>query len=275
VVTVAASTPAAADAVLVLGSASSADTIASHLVAAGHTVTRNSSDSVPSFLTPYASVWVHTLTTLSFTDLVRLEAFVEAGRGVYINGELAGCCLNTSANADALVNATVTGAGSILVGDGSFSGVAVSNPTAVDGITQTPHVPISLSISGGGRILGVAAANQVASLPGGHVVAAAWRDADMVSGQGRLVVVGDSNWVSASDPSTDEWVANFQRFLMPDSDGDGVPDLSDLCPIVPAPTADGCPAAVPTLPLPWLALLVALLVAGVPAIRRGRAQRRT
>ena len=41
-----------------------------------------------------------------------------------------------------------------------------------------------------------------------------------------------------------------------DTDGDGVPNSSDRCPTVPAPTADGCPLSTPPLPPPVLGVAV-------------------
>jgi len=280
------SQPALGANVLVAGSAPGASTIKVYLESLGHSVTYFSVDTLPTSLAPYSAVWVHTTNSLGVDNLLRLEAFVESGRGVYINGEHGLCCAEASANGDLLVDLTVAGSGSIIVGGGFSSGSLNGSPnaTAVGGITQTPYAPPHMALAGAGNILGVAAGNQLIT-SAGNVLAAAWSDADMASGAGRIVIVMDSNWIASGDIWVDEWVANLQHFLQgPDSDGDGIPDVTDsctdsdddgfgdpghpidtcdpdACPSVPGVAPDGCAVAVPALSAGWRLLLGVILVA--------------
>lgn len=289
----AATHPALAATILVAGSASGASTIGALLTNQGHSVTLSASDTLPTSLAAYSTVWVHTIEALSSSDLTKLEAFVESGRGVYINGERAGCCAGESANADVLVASTVAGAAAITVGNGFSSGTlnGTPNPAAVGGLTQTPYAPTHMALFGAGGIAGAATVNQLIT-GAGQVLAAAWSDADMVSGAGRIVVIMDSNWIGFSDEWEDEWIANLQTFLQsPDSDGDGVPDDSDpctdtdgdgfgdpghpantctldACPSVAGVAPDGCVAAIPALSAGGRALLgLILLVLATPVAR--------
>ena len=218
-----AGSPALADSVLLAGTGAENATIRTHLENAGHSVTQWVSDTIPANLAVFDTVWVNTISALSVTDLTRLEVFVEGGKGVYLNGEHSGCCPGSSANGEALVNATVTGGATILIGAGcaAFSGNATPNSMAVNGITITPHAPTHMTLAGAGCIAGAASANQVLSAAGA-VVAAAWRDSDMAGGKGRIVVVMDSNWAGTGDPWTDEWVVNLEHFL-----GRGIDIFSD------------------------------------------------
>jgi hypothetical protein len=209
-----AGSPALADSVLLAGASFESAALRAHLESAGHSVTQSFNDSIPVNLAGFDTVWVNTINALLVADLARLEAFVEGGRGVYLNGEHSGCCAGASANGEALVNATVTGSATIVIGTGcaSFSGNAIPNTMAVNGIATTPHAPTHMTLAGAGCISGAASANQVLSAAG-EVVAAAWRDGDMAGGRGRIVVVMDSNWPGSGDPWTDEWVVNLQHFL--------------------------------------------------------------
>ncbi len=210
-----AASPASADRVLLAGAEAGIGhgTIQAHLQSLGHTVTRSDSDVLPASLAPFDSVWVHTLAALSASDIAALQTFVQSGKGVYLNGDRSAAAPG-NANAQSLVNATVSGGATIAIGSGACPFVFNGNPNAaaVNAVATTPYAPAYMAFAAAGCIAGAATANQLIAGSGG-IRAAAWRDGDMLLGRGRIAIVMDPLWAGLGDGWIDEWVGNLQQFL--------------------------------------------------------------
>lgn len=170
---------------------------------------------LPEDLTPYQSAWfLDAFDPLSPAEQKRLIGFVESGRGLYLSGERT-CCEALNATVELVVNGLVVGGNVQVGGLGDIAGPYFVNPNAKHKVGIKPNVLEVFNASGpGGMALpaGQSAANVFARGAADTPIGAVWSCDDLVSGNGRLVVLMDSDWVANTDAR--ELVDNVQRFLI-------------------------------------------------------------
>jgi len=183
------------------------------LEALGHAVITSASADVP-VLDGFDTVWhVGAFLPLSATSTVRLVEFVKAGGGLHLTGERP-CCDPLNESLDVVIASLVLGGSSITVGgQGDVVGPYSFNPLAAGGVTTGPNVLTTWNGAGVGAISGVSGA-KVLAIGSGAAVGAVWGSADLVGGAGRLSILMDGNWFSASGSSA--VVQNLQTFLAPE-----------------------------------------------------------
>ena len=172
------------------------------------------SSEVPTDLSGYKSVWVvMAYTGLTPAEQIQLADYVRRGGRLYLTGERP-CCEILNQTVAPVINSLIRGGGVTVGGLGDIDGGFTINPNAAGQIALTPN-PLTAFFPGGpggmAGLGGVAGRNVLAS-NGSIPVAGVWDESDMVSGQGRLVVVMDIDWLRFSKRT--ELVANVQMFLV-------------------------------------------------------------
>lgn len=236
---------ASAASIAVFGDRFERDYLAAELTAQGHSV--NNTAALPSDLSAFDTIWhVGAFTPLSSAVQSQLNAFLAAGKGIFLTGERP-CCDALNTSIQSVVNANLK-SGSVQIGSlGDIPGPYTYNPTALGNIGAgvsgwVPSAPGGISGVSGDNVL-------VRSTATGTTVAAAWNDDDFING-GRLAVFMDVNWLYGIDSAESDVIAATQEFLYDGYVGPN-PDVS----AVPLPAAG------------WL-LLGGL--GGIAALRRRR-----
>jgi hypothetical protein len=192
------------------------------LTGAGYAV--DVSTKLPRSLVQYKAVWFLDTNGLDSNEESELEAFVNAGHGLYLTGERP-CCVALDTADSAVINALVAGGGVQAGGandadDGSAPESV--NTTAPDDVAMNPNVLTTWTPNDPGSMSGVAPAQTLTSTTFDNVTmptGAVWDGSSMVSGQGRLAVLMDINWLETQfwDPTTaPEMAVNLERFLLSD-----------------------------------------------------------
>lgn len=192
------------------GDGTGMDNISAQLTAEGDHVTEQATPGLPADLSAYGQIWHFGVEEPSDADVTTLETFISSGGSVFLTGEWGTGWDNpedqTILDATADQNLTVNG-------DDEDGGTDLAvNPTAIDGITQTPAAVTSFTGQHVGGLSGVAAINTVVTNQVGDPMAAAWT----LPGGGRVVVVMDVNWAESSilDPDTmPQFTTNIGAFL--------------------------------------------------------------
>ena len=219
--------------ILVFGTYSSKDDLASTLQSLGHTVTNTTS--LPADLSPYQTIWhVSAFTPLTGAEQAQLAAFLASGGGLHLTGERP-CCESQNASITTFLNSVVTGGGITAGGQGDIYSVNNTygtpynvNPSAVGGLASTPNSISALYLAASGGIAGVSGDNVLAVGYQSVPVGAAWDSNDLVGNAGRLTVVMDVNWFSFSYQLSDDTPAieNIQVFLQGGGGGGPPPNQS-------------------------------------------------
>jgi lysophospholipase L1-like esterase len=162
-------------------------------------------------LSRYSAVWSVTENRGYDSEaLARLEEYVAAGGRLYLGAAPAteGFATTDQELARALLMDT-----QITVNGSGDSATASFSSTALDGIAQQPNVLSQMPLHAAGEIYGVEPRNRFAS-DAGRIIGAAFDEADMASGRGRLVIY-DDEWAAADpDPSArNALLENIQDFL--------------------------------------------------------------
>jgi hypothetical protein len=180
------------------------------------------SSTLPASLMQYQAIWFIDTSPLSGTEETELEAFVNAGRGLFLTGERA-CCTPLD-DADGAVIDALVAAGGVQVGgptdaDDPTAPNAI-NTSVIDNLAFSPNVLTSWTPDEPGSISGVASENVLTSTGfGGQSAAtgAAWDGSSFTSGRGRLAILMDINWLETEfwDQTTAAQMAiNIERFLL-------------------------------------------------------------
>lgn len=149
-------------------------------------------------------------------DIPRLEDFINDGGGLYLTGERP-CCELLNQRVEEIVNQVVLD-GPIQVGGfgDPFDqyGTVATNPDAVGGVSTTPHEVPGIRVAAPGGMAGLSGANVLALTPAGVPIAGIW-DAEHLTGDGRLAVLMDINWLDsgARGPLANELVENLALYL--------------------------------------------------------------
>lgn len=205
-----------ADNILVFGTYPSKAQLVSTLTSLGHTVTNQ--NGLPADLSGYDSIWhVDAFAPLTAGQQSQLTAYLAAGGGVHLTGERP-CCEALNDSLQQFVNSVVT-SGGIQVGDlGDISGPYAINPSVTGSLASSPNA-VSVwipSASGGMGGLGNLPDPNIFATGNGDVpVGAAWTEADLVSGSGRLTLLMDTNWFSQPGSGDNYAITeNIQSFLI-------------------------------------------------------------
>ena len=192
------------------------------LTAAGYGV--STSSTLPKNLRQFKAIWFMDTSPLSSTEETELEAFVNAGHGLYLTGETDVCCGTLNQADTTLINALVSGGGVQVGGQGNADNATAPDPVtpnAIDDVALTPNVLTTWSSSDPGGIGGVVSPNVFTSTNFGGVptaTGAVWDGSDLTSGRGRLAILMDINWLETETPwnqSTATQIGvNLERFLM-------------------------------------------------------------
>ena len=181
------------------------------------------SSSLPKNLMQYKAIWFVDTNPLSGTEPTEFEAFVNAGRGLFLTGETDECCLALDSSDGTLINALVTGGGVQAGGLGyanSPNAANTVNGSSIDQVATNPNALTAWTPSGPGGIDGVGSTNVLTSTDfGGQPTAtgAVWDGTSLNGGVGRLAILMDINWLESEfwDQATaTQMVLNLGRFLM-------------------------------------------------------------
>lgn len=167
---------------------------------------------LPTDLSPYKAIWhVGAFAALTSSEIDRLKAFLGTGGGLHLTGERP-CCETLNASLQSLINGVVTGGGVSVGGKGDFASGFNFNPTAHGSITMTPNtLTVWYPLSPGG-MGGVSGANVLVTHQSGMVTGAVWGEPHLQGGKGRLTILMDVNWFSASSTAT-AIMRNIQNYL--------------------------------------------------------------
>ncbi|HLB20637.1 MAG TPA: GDSL-type esterase/lipase family protein [Solirubrobacteraceae bacterium] len=159
----------------------------------GYTVTV--SETLPPDLSPYTSVWVIRAFIALYPDEdIELAEYVKGGGRLYLTGTSATSSEEIN-ESDQIIAGAVLKNQQVLVGSqGASPDNLRFNPAAENGATRTPHLLNRFLANWPGRISGLRSRNILAS-DGTHAVGALFDERDMQSGQGRLVIYMDINWL--------------------------------------------------------------------------------
>jgi hypothetical protein len=190
------------------------------LTSAGYGVDEDST--LPTSLGQYKAIWYIDTNPLTSSEETELEAFVNAGHGLYLSGERP-CCEALNASDTSVIDDLVAGGGIQAGGQGDADdGTAPEavSPDAIDDVAETPNVLTSWTPNEPGGMTGVSSANVLTStnfdgesLPTGAV----WDGSDMTNGKGRLAILMNIPWLESQywDQTTATQMAvNLERFLM-------------------------------------------------------------
>lgn len=207
----------------------------------GHTVTTVPTlDSFPDDLDQFDTIWHMGFGALSADAQQRLIAYVQSGGGLYLTGISEVASINDGI--DNILNALLTG-GPYDAQASSESGLSIEasvyNPEALEGVTDGLSMQ---DIGIAGIILGIDQTENVL-LHGFetqtpemlHDIGGIWNEENMQSGNGRMILVMDHEWVSGVEEPI---VQVFHTFLAQDNpvdltcradcDNTGTVDFNDL-----------------------------------------------
>lgn len=160
----------------------------------------------------YSSVWSMTANR-GYTEeqLAQVEEYVSRGGRLYLGG--ISISSDTNVNVDQEIARDLVGNSQIRVLAGNSPDRAGFNEAALDGITQEPNQLAEIPQSAPGQIAGLELRSVLTHF-GRVVSSAAFDEADMVSGKGRLVIYTDE-WSNAELPPSlrNAFVENVQDFL--------------------------------------------------------------
>jgi hypothetical protein len=188
------------------GNSEPVDWTAQTLTATGYFVDKSAA--LPADLSSYRAVFYISTDPLSADDEAALARFTGSGGGVYLTGERPCCEALNSSDQDLLARVLTPAAGTGVtvggLGDAWYNrGPLPINPVVVGALADIPNTLSEVTVDAPGGMAGVPAANVLAAtaIPEGTPIAAAWDRAD-VTGNGRLVVFMDINWLEPSDGDT-------------------------------------------------------------------------
>jgi len=183
------------------------------------------SSSLPTNLKQYRAIWFLDTSPLTSTEETQLEAFVSAGRGVFLTGERPCTSCDALDNADgSVINNLVSGGGVQVGGLGDADNETAPNavtPNAIDRATVNPNVLTTWTPGGPGGMSGVAPANVLTATNFGSQptpTGALWDESSLIGGHGRLAILMDINWLETETPwdqtTATQMAVNLERFLM-------------------------------------------------------------
>lgn len=187
------------------------DNTAATLRELGLEVDRTSS--LPADLSPYSSLWyIGAYSGIPADAQTAVAAYVRAGGSAYLTGERP-CCESLNATVQSVLRATLRDQDVTVGGRGDIAGPFTFNGAAVDAIASEPNLLVDFvpdSPGGMDGLGGVSSANVFAS--NGQVpVGAAWTDADMQTGRGRIALLMDIDWLGYA--ARRRIIENIQNFL--------------------------------------------------------------
>ena len=168
---------------------------------------------LPSDLSGFGTVWhVGAFAPITESQQATLRSFLGNGGGLHLTGERP-CCEVLNASLTSFLRSTVEGGSGITVGgQGDINGPYTFNPGAKGGIAQslsaqgiTQWQPL-----GPGGVAGVGGANVLVTGASGAVVGAVWDHEDL-SGDGRITLLMDVNWIATA--SATEVIRSVNRFI--------------------------------------------------------------
>jgi len=199
--------------VLVFGDDARKNTAAAALTSLGHTVTNVTA--LPGSLTGFQVVFSFQIfSALTGPQQSELEAFIQAGNGVYFTGERP-CCDAANTSIGTILNALVSGGGITVGNQGDvFDSTYSFNPLAQGGITTTPNTLTSWSPSAPGKLSGVSGTHVLASGNLGSVVGGVWGASDLSGGVGAIAILMDIDWLNVGNTAGVQAIyANIMNFF--------------------------------------------------------------
>ncbi len=199
--------------VLVFGDDARKNTAAAALTSLGHTVTNVTA--LPGSLTGFQAVFSFQIfSALTGPQQSELEAFIQAGNGVYFTGERP-CCDAANTSIGTILNALVSGGGITVGNQGDvFDSTYSFNPLAQGGITTTPNTLTSWSPSAPGKLSGVSGTHVLASGNLGSVVGGVWGASDLSGGVGAIAILMDIDWLNVGNTAGVQAIyANIMNFF--------------------------------------------------------------
>jgi hypothetical protein len=180
------------------------------------------SANLPGNLNQYDAIWSVDDNPLTSTEQSELEAFVDAGHGVYLTGDHP-ATVSPDASDTSVIDALVAG-GAVTAG-GQGDADAPASPNAVnaslpDELSIVPNQLTAWTPRQPGGMSGVDASNIVSSTAFTGVATptgAAWDGSDMAGGHGRLAILMDINWLESEfwdQPTAVQMAVNLERFLL-------------------------------------------------------------
>jgi hypothetical protein len=202
--------------------------IRTRLATLGHTVTVRDDFGLPDTLAEMAqfnTIW-HLGRTASIPEAKQplLAAYLAAGGGLHLTGEnSASDTMNDSITA--FVRSVVNNGSGITVGrQGLITGIYGGNYFAVNenaagGVANSPNTVRVLELVGAGAIGGMSLSSPNVLVTGGYngdkVVGAIWTSNDLTTGEGKLSLIMDSDWLARLAGSNDnaKLIQNLQDQL--------------------------------------------------------------
>ncbi|MBS45119.1 MAG: hypothetical protein CMH83_18505 [Nocardioides sp.] len=174
---------------------------------------------VPEDLSQYSSIWeVEAYEGFDEGESQRVADYILDGGSVYMTGERP-CCEQLNDSVERVLDSVLFDE-DVQVGDAgdSPSSQFLVNPEALDDLAVNPNVIEYFHPSAPGRLQsaalsGVSSRNVFVRGDQGDVVAAAWRDNDMLSRQGRVVVIMDIDYLGGPVEEYSQVIENVATYL--------------------------------------------------------------
>lgn len=191
----------------------SSSNVASALQAAGYEVT--SGTELPAQPLDHGQIWVFGVYGAYPQGVLDgLANYMRQGGSVFINSEHS-CCDAINRGVDSLLDSVVLADVDVVTActDPCVSGATPLAGGARGDIDSTPNPGVSVHTDALGYYENVPGVNQLVVL-NGYVGGTVWGPSDMVTGKGRLVTLGDSNWANTSNIAINTpFVQNVAAFL--------------------------------------------------------------
>lgn len=177
------------------------------------------SATVPEEISQYQSIWeIEAYQGFDEEEASRVVDYVKAGGSLYMTGERP-CCEELNDSVESVLDQVLFDE-DVTVGDAgdSESSEFLVNPNAADGLAHNPNVLEYFHPDAPGRLQsaalqGVDSRNVFVRGNAGDVVAAAWRDNDMVTRKGRIVVIMDIDYLGRPYEEYSKVIENVVTFL--------------------------------------------------------------
>ena len=203
--------------------------LTAELTALGHTVTNVASLGGLGGLGAYDTLWhVGAFAALTGGEQASLAAYLASDGGLHLTGERP-CCEGLNDSIENLLNNVVSGGGITVGGLGDISGPYAFNPNAIGSVTSNPNNVSTWVPSAPGGLAGLGGlgspSNILATGAGNTAVGAIFGASDMVSGNGRVTLLMDVNWLANLGAGDNRAaVDNLQVYLA----GNAIPEPGSL-----------------------------------------------
>jgi hypothetical protein len=168
---------------------------------------------LPPSLDGYTSIWyIEAYSGLSAEDQARLASYIRAGGSVYLTGERP-CCEVLNDGVEAVLHSVLKDQDIRIGGLGDIDGPFTFHPSVTDHVASFPNLLVDFVPDSPGGMAGIVdiSSHNVFASNGTTAVGGVWPEGDMQTGQGRVALLMDIDWLD--NPERVPIIQNIQNFL--------------------------------------------------------------